>query len=164
MPTYVPRPFGIKVRSEGCSMVLDVQGELDLATVPALAGAVDRAMAIGSVCLVLDLSELDFIDARGLGLLAVTAKRVGPFEVRQPGAMAIRLLEITGLDSMVRVTDFGWSSMTADLQSAADGDDIALARAFAGIVRALLAEETLPATLASAIGSDGSGGWRKSSS
>lgn len=102
-PTWVPRLFGIRVRTEGSCTVLSVQGELDVVTVSALADAVDGALEADPVYLVFDLGDLDFMDARALGLLATTAKRLGTVELRKPSAMVTRMLQITGLDERVSV-------------------------------------------------------------
>lgn len=58
---------------EGCS-VLDVRGELDVATAPALEAAVEAAVAQAPACLVLDLSATSFLDSTGCRQLARSAR------------------------------------------------------------------------------------------
>ena len=62
--------LGIAVeRQDGCTR-LDVAGELDLATAPALHEAVAGLLAEGeALTLVLDLTGMTFLDSSGLGAL-----------------------------------------------------------------------------------------------
>ncbi len=56
------------------SLVVRATGELDLATAPALQEKLSRACAIGTQGVVLDLSELEFIDSTGVrAILAALA-------------------------------------------------------------------------------------------
>jgi anti-anti-sigma factor len=54
---------------------LTVRGELDLATVPEFAGAVDTAIGSGARSLVIDLTPTRFIDSSGARGLVRAAKR-----------------------------------------------------------------------------------------
>ncbi len=75
--TDLPLPDAFTVRTEhhGDAAVVVPAGELDLATAPALEGALTRAFqAAGGGRVVLDLRELEFIDSSGLRTL-LTARR-----------------------------------------------------------------------------------------
>jgi anti-sigma B factor antagonist len=90
------------LRGHGDRRTLALTGEMDLATAPALEGAVIRLCKDGIKQLVLDLSELEFID--GSGLHAVSAARLTCQEngcelCIIPGRKELhRLFTISGLD------------------------------------------------------------------
>lgn len=66
----------IRVRSEdGGVRVCAVSGELDAYTAPDLRNALDRELDEGCSTIVMDLSELRYLDSTGLGILVGTAKR-----------------------------------------------------------------------------------------
>jgi anti-sigma B factor antagonist len=94
--------LGIRLQGEGDRRTLALTGEMDLATAPALEGAVIRLCKDGIKQLVLDLSQLEFID--GSGLHAVSAARLtcqeSGCELRIiPGRKELhRLFTISGLD------------------------------------------------------------------
>ncbi len=89
----------------GCWFVIELGGELDLMTVPVVAAVLeDHPRHI-----VFDLTGLDFIDARGVGLLADTRARLGPahgsVRVAGPTPQARKLLALTAIDQQVGVYD-----------------------------------------------------------
>ena len=94
--------LGIRLQGQGDRRTLALTGEMDLATAPALEGAVIRLCRDGIKQLVLDLSELEFID--GSGLHAVSAARLtcqqsGCELCIIPGRKELhRLFTISGLD------------------------------------------------------------------
>jgi len=81
--------------------VVWLDGELDPHTAPLLKSEVDRLAADGSTQIVLDLSNLQFIDSSGLRVVISAhrdmADRGGSLSLRSPSETARRLLEITGL-------------------------------------------------------------------
>jgi anti-anti-sigma factor len=89
----------IAVRREANRTVLTVAGELDLATGDALAARLGERDAVDGD-LVIDLSQLRFIDASGLRAL-VTAHRIAEqrgrrFSVARTSPSLDRLLALTG--------------------------------------------------------------------
>jgi anti-sigma B factor antagonist len=94
--------LGIRLQGQGDRRTLALTGEMDLATAPALEGAVIRLCKDAIKQLVLDLSQLEFID--GSGLHAVSAARVicrdSGCELRIiPGRKELhRLFKLSGLD------------------------------------------------------------------
>lgn len=76
-----------------------VRGEVDLSTVSELATALEGVAERGDV--LLDLSQLDFIDASGLRALVQADRRLRHeghrLVISEPPPMALRLLEITRL-------------------------------------------------------------------
>ncbi len=77
--------FSVSRRRAGDAIVVAPAGEIDLATVDALAAEID--LALGQVdALVLDLREVTFIDSAGLRLVLETSRKAGRFSVvRGPG-------------------------------------------------------------------------------
>ena len=80
---------------------LGLSGELDIASVPLLEAAVERACAETTKSLTLDLSELMFIDSTGLAAIVLTSKRCErdghDFSLIRGPAAVQRLFELTGL-------------------------------------------------------------------
>lgn len=96
--------LGIAVERQDGVTRLDVAGELDLATAPALGEAVAGLLAAGEpLTLVLDLSEVSFLDSSGLGALLQARAEVLAAGGRltlarvQPGPR--RVIAIAGLAS-----------------------------------------------------------------
>ena len=81
---------------------LVVTGEMDLATAPALEGAVIRLCREGAKRLILDLSQLEFIDGSGLHAVSSareTCRQFGCEFCIVPGRKELhRLFKISGLD------------------------------------------------------------------
>jgi anti-anti-sigma factor len=85
------------------SIVVVVEGDLDVASVPTLRLALDQ---LPSNCrVVLDLSSVLFMDSSGLGLLVrQLASRLdagGSLHIRNSSAVVRRVVEITGLDALL---------------------------------------------------------------
>jgi anti-anti-sigma factor len=89
-----------------------VFGEVDMASAPVLRVALRDALARtrrddvdGPI--VIDLSHLTFMDARGLGVLADAARRArmrgGEIVLRDPNRLLLRALHVTGLSDVRRV-------------------------------------------------------------
>jgi anti-sigma B factor antagonist len=75
---------------------LHPRGEVDLATMAAFEQTLERG--IGTDCdLVVDLSELTFIDAAGLRALSEAAARVSRLSLVGPSRHLARLLHLVGL-------------------------------------------------------------------
>jgi anti-sigma B factor antagonist len=91
------------------SMVIKLQGEVDLYAAPELKDHVNRAIESGKTKLVLDLSEATFIDSTTLGILVSGMKRLRPrggmLAVLCPDPTMARIFDITGLNRMFSVHD-----------------------------------------------------------
>ena len=89
--------------------VLTVRGELDIATVPILRGAVDEAFRTTPPLLLVDLSPLDFIDSTGCRELVRAAKAGAaagtPLELVCPltNKRVRRIVDFMQLDALVPV-------------------------------------------------------------
>jgi anti-anti-sigma factor len=87
--------------------VVRVRGEIDLLTAPTLGAVLGLLVDQGYSELVLDLAELDFMDASGLRVMAGLTTRLATLNrtltVRAAPLMTLRILEITGMDTVVRL-------------------------------------------------------------
>ena len=83
---------------------LKLIGELDIASVAPVRNAVDAIIANRPARVVIDLSELRFIDSSGLSLLLAVANQVAEVELREPSAMTRKVIDLTGLSSIFVIT------------------------------------------------------------
>jgi anti-sigma B factor antagonist len=85
--------------------VVNVYGELDVATAPELREQLIRLVSDGRTRLVLDLDGIDFLDSTGLGTVVSALKRArthgGDLRLVCTQTRITRLFEITGLDKAV---------------------------------------------------------------
>jgi anti-sigma B factor antagonist len=86
--------------------VLSVEGEVDLYTAPAVREAAIEAMEAGADHLLLDLTEVPFMDSSGLGVIVACLKRLresgGDLAVvSPPSSPPTKLLSLTGLDHAI---------------------------------------------------------------
>lgn len=93
-------------RIEGVSL-LRLQGELDMATAVELRRAVADAISGAPLVVILDLSELTFIDSTGIGVLLGSshkAREAGcSFVVRSPSRSVRKALHLTGVDQALDI-------------------------------------------------------------
>ena len=87
-------------------MVVRVQGEVDTATAPRMGQTMDAQLARRRR-VVLDLSEVEFMDLHGLAVLMRASRRTrvdgGSFAVERPAPCVIRLFELVRLDGEIRI-------------------------------------------------------------
>lgn len=97
--------FTVLTRSEGDATVVAVTGELDAHVAPQLAAVVDPLAARPEGVLVIDLSEVGFVDSTGLGVLVSTLKHVreagGRLDVVVSSPRVLKVLALTGLDVVI---------------------------------------------------------------
>ena len=88
--------------AQGGYTVVWVRGEIDMATAPALLGALAEPVRAQQCRVVVDLTDVTFMDSTGLNALVLARSRAnaGSGEVRLVGAsgMLRKVLRITGLD------------------------------------------------------------------
>ena len=89
--------------------VLSVGGDLDVVGAPDLRQAVVSAVADGCRLLILDISELDFVDSFGLGAVVGALKRLrqrgGELALVCPSRRIRRVFEICDLDRIMALHD-----------------------------------------------------------
>ena len=106
-PYGPPDAFHVEINRRDRPTLVTVRGDLDLATAPGLERTLAEEARHGGL-VVLDLRELSFIDASGLGvLLRIDAYSRGDgMELRLiPGERASHLLELCGLDHRFGLAD-----------------------------------------------------------
>jgi anti-sigma B factor antagonist len=97
----------IDVSRAGERVVLRLDGELDLASVPQLEDAVESALLDGATEIVLDLRGLEFVDSTGLR--AILAQDQRSTELGQTFALVRgpeqvqRLMHMTGVDEHLKI-------------------------------------------------------------
>lgn len=102
-------PFSVAVRSDGASsLVVEVEGELDLATGPVLQQHLGSYQEMPEregpfPRIVYHLADLHFMDATGLEALLTAIDGHGPHSitVREPSRQVRRVFELVGLAWMI---------------------------------------------------------------
>jgi anti-anti-sigma factor len=93
--------FSVNVSHLDAKSVVYAAGELDAATVGALAHALAMEVDSGVAVLYLDLSELSFIGAAGVNALLTAHRAMASegrtFIIRYPGAFAMRVFAACGV-------------------------------------------------------------------
>lgn len=92
------------VREEDGTPVVYLSGELDLTSAGQFSTAIDAALDSHPGTLILDASGLKFMDSSGIVLLVSATQRVQEVQVRDPSPIVRRLIELTGLSKVLRIT------------------------------------------------------------
>jgi anti-sigma B factor antagonist len=91
----------LKTENGGGTLIFKLRGSLDLATAPTVRAALSDATENGNHDLIVDLTQLEFLDSTGLGVLIGAhrraAERGGSFRLVITDGPISRLLNITGL-------------------------------------------------------------------
>lgn len=108
-PYTVTTPDDLRVDTRddrGCAVVA-VAGELDVYSVPRLQSELRRVMATGRFTVVVDLTDVAFMDSSGLGVLVSAHKRMlavrGTLRVVTDQPLVLKLLRITSLAGVLAV-------------------------------------------------------------
>lgn len=104
--------FAVSLDESDGAALLFLRGELDLHTAPTLDNALAPFMNGGGARdVVLDLSELEFVDSTGLRTIMSAAstieRRGAEVVIRRPRAATMRVLEICGITKMMRIDGSG---------------------------------------------------------
>ena len=101
------RQFGAQVSRSNGQAYVRVRGEIDLYTAPQLWETIDGMIAGTPHELVVDLSDVTFIDSTGLSVLVRAHKRLRPVNgrviVRGAADQVYMALEVTKLNSLLTV-------------------------------------------------------------
>jgi anti-sigma B factor antagonist len=105
VPAVAPFSIDAERSTDGWRVV--VCGEVDLHVAPQLAAAIQRAEEERLPRIVVDLTQVPFLDSSGIGVLLAASKRVGRsrLTIVAPGREVRRVLELTGADRVLRVVD-----------------------------------------------------------
>ena len=82
--------------------VITLRGEIDLSDVDDLSTRILAAVDPADN-LVFDLSGVDFMDSSGIALLLDTVNSVADAEIRSPSRQVRRVLEASGLSTVLRI-------------------------------------------------------------
>lgn len=100
-----PPQLSLVVEQQDHRTIVRLSGELDLVTAPAFANALRTANSE----IVVDFSDLTFLDASGLGVLAQASERAqrdgDSLIVVNAGPLAQRVFEVTELGHLLAGTD-----------------------------------------------------------
>jgi len=101
-PVFMERPvLEIRCRQEGSCVVLELEGEVCLATVPVLATSLEGITATEAADVVIDLTGVSLLTAEGIGVLLRTsrtrARNGGSVTVRGATGLVARVLDLTGV-------------------------------------------------------------------
>jgi anti-anti-sigma factor len=109
--------LAVRARRQDETQLIELEGELDLASADALEQALDAALADGERPVVVDMTALSFIDSTGIALLIATLSRpeAGPrlrfVPSREPAV--IRVLALTGVDRRLPLLEDSAAGVTA---------------------------------------------------
>ena len=98
-----PENATASLSTDGGVIVLRLSGELDLATVADIQRSVDAIAAQAPEHLVIDLTEVTFMDSSGIALLLEIAQSRSRTELRNPTPLIRRVLEMTGLTEILPI-------------------------------------------------------------
>jgi anti-sigma B factor antagonist len=108
-------------RNDGYEL-LTVEGELDIATAPRMLGALNEAIADMDAPLVVDLTDVVFMDSTGLALLMNARRRVvrlgHGFAIICPTGPIARVFEIADMVDSLRVCPDRETARAAATQAA----------------------------------------------
>ncbi|MFL5893536.1 MAG: STAS domain-containing protein [Thermoleophilaceae bacterium] len=103
------QPFSVTVSTDGASGRVILKGELDLSGAPRVDQALQQAEDLPVSLVVLDLSQLTFIDSSGLEVMLRAARRAqdrgGRLVVARPSVQVRKLLEMTAIDQALDIVD-----------------------------------------------------------
>jgi anti-anti-sigma factor len=110
-------PITVVAEQLGEWYVVHVHGDLDVETASTLRNACSDAVSEGHTSLIIDLSDVPFIDSSGLSVLISTQRVVrlaeGRLRLATAAPTTLRLLRVTGLDTAFDVHP-DLTSATAD--------------------------------------------------
>ncbi|MGA8099343.1 MAG: STAS domain-containing protein [Candidatus Cybelea sp.] len=99
--THDELTIDLKTEGGGETLIFKLRGSLDLATAPTIRAGLAEATEKGSQRLIVDLTQLEFLDSTGLGVLIGAHRRAaehgGSFRLIVTDGPILRLLNITGL-------------------------------------------------------------------
>lgn len=99
----------IERSDEADTATLCLHGEIDLSSANVLSQAIDEAIDAGWRRVVIDFSDLEFVNSSGLGVLVAATKRLraegGDLVARRLHGIPASALELTGLDQFLTIED-----------------------------------------------------------
>jgi anti-anti-sigma factor len=93
----------VRIVGDG-SVVVSLDGELDISTTEALDASVRAVLGSVSTSLVIDATELRFADSSGFALWVGWSRDVPRLEVQNPSPLVRRVVQAMGLAEIFHVT------------------------------------------------------------
>jgi anti-sigma B factor antagonist len=107
----------ISTREAEGRTVVSVAGEIDVYTAPRLREEITELVAAGTYDLVIDMSEVEFLDSTGLGVLVGGLKKVrahdGSLQLVCNQDRLLKIFRITGLAKVFVIHDTAEAALTA---------------------------------------------------
>ncbi len=107
----------LRVRNTGAVTLVEIGGEIDLHSAPQLRAALSKTSEVPPSRVVIDLSEVTFIDSTGIGVLVGALKRAreggGALHFCGVQSRVRRVFEITGLLRLLPLFDTREAALTA---------------------------------------------------
>jgi anti-sigma B factor antagonist len=97
--------LAVDVRDENGTAVIGLSGDLDLTGIKQARAAIDAALASHPGRVVLDASDLGYMDSSGIALLVQVTHMAPEVHVRDPSPIVRQLIELTGLSEILLITD-----------------------------------------------------------
>jgi anti-anti-sigma factor len=123
--------FGVSVDFVDEQAVLGLRGVLDELALPGLEALFDAVITSGYPVIVVELADLDFMSPVGLTVITDAAERIaardGQFSIRWPSAAMRKLLEGSGLATLVRTppAELDATSTSTSTPTSADPNELA---------------------------------------
>jgi anti-sigma B factor antagonist len=103
----VTQRLTVQTRQDGRTTILAVAGEIDLDSAPVVRGAIIEAIDGGSGHLVIDLTEVTFIDSTGLNVFIYAQKKLrlrqGTLDIVGSTRRILAIFKLSGLDKIFRI-------------------------------------------------------------
>lgn len=109
--------LSVLVEPHGQAVVLNVTGEIDLATAPQLGESIKQAMDQQPETLVVDLTKVDFLASAGMAVLIgchQQAQGTLQFRIVATGSATFRPMELTGMTEEISIYPTRDEALAAD--------------------------------------------------
>lgn len=104
-PTRAPGPLEVLLRIDDRTVIVVLDGEVDISSVGTLRACLDHVLADSYESVVIDLAGVTFLDSSGLAVVArahVSLQEMGRhLRLSNPSPSVRRVLELSGLDALL---------------------------------------------------------------
>ena len=112
-------PLSANVSREPLAAIVRLSGEIDIGTTASLRHVVQELLETDAESVVLDLSDVRFMDSSGVGVLVAAHRRAKArgvaLTLRHPSTIVANVLKLTGVDQLIPIERAvsGASALTA---------------------------------------------------
>ena len=115
----------LAVQDHGDQAMINVGGEIDLATSPQLQAVLVVLVDRGLHQLIIDLDQVSFLDCAGIGMLVDARRRVqehgGSLKLVRPAPLVRRVLEVTGMTAVFPIDSSPGEALAIEPMRPQDG-------------------------------------------